>query len=176
MAQGDGGVVLGDAVYIAPSAYVGGDVVLGDHCTVMHHASIRGDLAPIRLGRRVNVQDNAVLHTDIGVPLDVADGVTIGHRAVLHCRSVGSDSLIGIGAILLDGVVVGVGCVVAAGAVVPQGTEIPDGMVAVGAPARVRRAVSDEERAYIRKAVECYVALGARHMAGDFPNVAPVPD
>ncbi|MHC4695754.1 MAG: gamma carbonic anhydrase family protein [Planctomycetota bacterium] len=168
----DVSVVLGEGVYIAPTSYVGGDVVLGDHCTVMPHASIRGDLAPIRLGCRVNVQDGAVLHTDLNVPLELGDDVTIGHGARVHCRSIGAGSLIGIGAILLDDVVVGEGCVIAAGAVVTAGTKIPDAMLVVGAPARIKREVNDRERAYIRLAVDSYVKLGAQHKAGGFPNVA----
>ncbi|MBU0719506.1 MAG: gamma carbonic anhydrase family protein [Planctomycetes bacterium] len=172
MEQAGSQVVLGKDVYIAPSAYVGGDVVLGDNCTVMPHASIRGDLAPIRLGRRVNVQDGAVLHTDIDVPLEIGDEVTIGHGALIHCRSVGAGSLVGIGAILLDGAVIGQGCVVAAGSVVTAGTNVPDGMVVVGTPAQIQREVSDRDREYIRVAVGCYVSLGAQHRAGRFPNVA----
>jgi len=171
----DAKVVVGKDVYIAPTSYVGGDVVLGDHCTIMPHASIRGDLAPIRLGERVNVQDSAVLHTDLNVPLELGDDVTVGHGALVHCRSVGSGSLVGIGAILLDGVVVGEGCLIAPGAVVTTGTKVPDGMLVLGVPARAQRSLNDRERAYLRLAVDSYVKLGAQYRAGAFPNVAGQP-
>jgi carbonic anhydrase/acetyltransferase-like protein (isoleucine patch superfamily) len=165
-------VVVGKSVYIAPTSYVGGHVVLGDHCTVMPHASIRGDFAPIRLGQRVNVQDGTVLHTDLDVPLEIGDDVTIGPGAVVHCTSVGAGSLVGIRATLLDGVVLGKNCMVAIGAVVTPGTEVPDGMLVAGAPARVQRPVTDHERAELRLTVEAYVKLGAQHWAGRFPNTA----
>jgi carbonic anhydrase/acetyltransferase-like protein (isoleucine patch superfamily) len=165
-------VVVGKNVYIAPTSYVGGDVVLGDHCTVMPHTSIRGDFAPIRLGQRVNVQDGAVLHTDLNVPLEIGDEVTIELGAVVHCTSVGAGSLVGIRATLLDGVVIGENCIVAIGAIVTPGTVAPDGMLIAGAPARVQRAVTDRERTELRLKVETFVKLGAQHRAGRFPNAA----
>jgi len=90
---------LGSEVYIASTAYVGGDVEIGDRSTVMHHVMIRGDIAAIRLGARVNIQDGAIVHTKNGVPLDIADDVGVGHRAIVHCRRVGSRTLIGMGSI-----------------------------------------------------------------------------
>lgn len=164
-------VRLGKNVYLAPTAYVGGDVVLGDECTVMHHACIRGDIAPIRLGRRVNVQDGSILHTRAAVPLEVADNVAIGHRVVLHCRSVASWSLIGSGAIVLDDAVIGSGCLIAAGSVVTPGTHVPDGKLAAGVPATIRRDLTDADRAEIERIVLSYVETGNRHSRGEFPNV-----
>lgn len=164
---------IGRSVYIAPTAYVGGDVELGDDCTIMHHVVIRGDVSAIRIGRRVNVQDGTVIHTKSGVPLELGDDIGIGHRAVVHCRRVGSNTLIGIGSIVLDDAEVGEGCIVAAGALVTPGTIIPPGKLVMGMPARVIRDVTPQDREYIRFVVENYIRLGRQHAAGEFANVAP---
>lgn len=162
---------IGSGVFIASTAYVGGDVVIGDHSTVMHHVTIRGDIAPIRIGARVNVQDGTVVHTRHGVPLDIADDVGIGHRAVVHCRKVGAWSLIGTGAIVLDDCEIGSRCLIAAGAVLPPGTIVPDGQVVMGVPAKVVRPVGEAEMAIIHHVVNSYQRLGVRHAAGEFPNI-----
>jgi len=168
----DTAVRIGQNVYLAPTAYVGGDVVIGDECTIMHHVVIRGDVAAIRLGARSNVQDGAVLHTRYGVPLIIADEVVIGHRAVVHCQSVGTRSLIGIGAIVLDNAEIGEHCVIAAGAVVLPGTCVPSGTVFGGIPARRLRDTHDRDRAEIDRIVGVYLTLGRRHAAGEYPNAA----
>lgn len=155
--------------FIASTAYVGGDVIVGPECTIMHHVTIRGDVSAIRLGRRVNVQDGTVIHTRRGVPLDIGDEVSIGHRAVVHCARVGPGTLIGSGAIVLDDSEIGSGCIVAAGAVVPPGTQVPDGKVVMGVPGRVGREVTEEDRAYLARVTASYVELGRRHAAGHYP-------
>jgi len=162
---------IGRGVYLATTAYVAGDVTLGDDCTVMHQAVIRGDVSAIRIGARVNVQDAAVIHTEYEVPLDIGDDVVIGHRAVVHCRRVGRNTLIGIGAILLDGAQVGDGCVVAAGAVVPPEMTIPRGKLVMGVPARVVRDTTETERKYVAEVIEHYAELGRKHQAGMYPNI-----
>lgn len=164
---------LGREVFIAPSAYVSGEVTLGDQCSIMYQAVIRGDIAPIRLGNRVNVQDGSVLHTQYEVPLDIADNVAIGHRAVVHCRSVGSWTLIGTGSIVLDGTRIGENCLIAAGAVVLPGATIPDGKLVAGVPAKVRRDLNQRDRDEIARIINGYVQIGARHRRGEFPNIAP---
>lgn len=164
--------IVGTSVYIAPTAYVGGDVTLGDGCTVMHHAVIRGDLAPIRIGDRVNFQDGAIIHTDIGIPLEIEDDVGIGHRAVVHCRSIGAGTLIGIGSIILDDCRIGRGCIVGAGAVVTPGTVVPDGKVVMGVPAAVVRDTTAAEAGYLREVIRTYIELGRRHAEGRYPNFA----
>lgn len=163
--------IVGSNVYIAPTAYVGGEVTIGDDCTIMHHVTIRGDVSAIRIGSRVNVQDGSVIHTKTGVPLDIADDIGIGHRAVVHCRRVGPRTLIGIGSILLDDAEIGADCLVAAGALVPPGMVVPDGMLVMGMPAKVARALRPTERDYIRFVVENYLRLGRQHAAGQFPNI-----
>lgn len=166
---------LGKDCYIAPTAYVAGDLVLGDQCTVMHQVAIRADVAPIRLGNRVNVQDGSILHTQYEVPLEIADNVAIGHRVVVHCRRVGAWSLIGTGSIVLDGAIIGEHCLVAAGAVVLPGTVVKSGSLVAGVPAKVRRQLTEADHREISRIVDAYVRLGQRHQAGEFPNIAPAP-
>lgn len=159
-------------MFIASTAYVGGEVQLADDVTVMHHVTIRGDVAAISVGVRVNIQDGSVLHTRTGVPLVVANDVIIGHRAVVHCRRVGARSLIGIGAIVLDNAEIGANCIVAAGSVVPPGTTIPDNSLVLGIPGRVVRSTTEADLLMIDEVVERYVALGRAHASGIYPNIA----
>ncbi len=162
--------VLGRNVYIAPTSYVGGDVTIGDDTAIMHHVMIRGDVSAIRIGARCNIQDMTVVHTKTGVDLDIADEVSVGHRAVVHCRRVGQGALIGIGAIVLDDAEIGEHCLIAAAALVPPGMKVPDGKVVIGVPGRIVRDVTEEDRRYIRFVIERYRDLGKRHAAGEFPN------
>jgi carbonic anhydrase/acetyltransferase-like protein (isoleucine patch superfamily) len=161
---------IGKNVYIAPTAYVGGEVTIGDDCTIMHHVTIRGDVSAITIGRRVNIQDGTVVHTLNGVPLDIEDDVAVGHRAVVHCRRVGTRVLIGIGAVVLDDCEVGEGAIVAAGAVLPPGMIVPAGKLVAGVPAKVIRDVSDRQRAYVDFAIRNYQQLNRLHAAGKYPN------
>lgn len=161
------------SVWMAQSAVVVGDVAFGEDCNVWHHCMIRGDVAPIRLGDRVNVQDSAVLHCRHGVTLEIADEVAIGHRAVVHCKRVGPRTLIGIGATVLDNCEIGEDCIIAAGAVLTPGTIVPDRSVVMGMPGKVMRPIREEERAYIHRVVHGYVDLARRHAAGEFPVYGP---
>ncbi len=138
----------------------------------MHHVMIRGDIAPIRLGARVNVQDGSILHTRYGVPLDIADDVGIGHRAVVHCRSVGSRTLIGTGAIVLDDCEIGSHCLIAAGALLTPRTRVPDGSVVMGMPGKVVRATSPTDLEAIDHVINSYLRLARLYAAGEFPNIA----
>ena len=166
-------VKIGRDVYIALTAYVGGDVTLGDECTVMHHVVIRGDVSAIRIGARCNIQDGTILHTNRGVDMEIAEEVSIGHRAVVHCRSVGRGTLIGIGSIVLDDCEIGAGCLIAAGAVLPPGTNVPAGKVVMGIPGRIVRDVSEKERVYFEEVTASYLHLGRLHAAGKYPDHAP---
>lgn len=165
--------LVGQDVFIASTAYVGGAVTLGDESTVMHHVVIRGDVSHIRIGQRVNVQDGSVIHTTSGVDLDIEDDVSIGHRAIVHCRRIGARSLIGMGSIVLDGCTIGSRCIIGAGAVVPPNTDVPDGKVVMGVPGRIVRDIRESDHAYLDYVVENYRKLGRRHEAGAYPNVAP---
>jgi carbonic anhydrase/acetyltransferase-like protein (isoleucine patch superfamily) len=138
----------------------------------MHQAVIRGDLAPIRIGNRVNFQDGAIVHTDIGVSLEIEDDVGVGHGAVVHCRSIGAGTLIGIGSIILDDCRIGGGCIGAAGAVVPPGTVVPDGKVVMGVPAAVVRDTTAAEAGYLQEVIRTYIELGRRHAEGRYPKIS----
>lgn len=140
----------------------------------MHHVVVRGDIAPIRIGARVNIQDGSVVHTPTGVPLDIADDVGIGHRAVVHCRSVGTRTLIGIGAIVLDDCVIGSRCIVAAGSVLAPRTVVPDGKLVMGVPGRIVREVTERDLEIIDHVVSSYVRLGRLHGSGRYLNVAEI--
>lgn len=168
-------VRAGRDVYIAPTAFVAGDLVFGDACTVMHNVTIRADIAPIRIGNRVNIQDGSVVHTKYGVPLDIGDNVGVGHCAVVHCRRVGNNSLIGTGAIVLDDCEIGEQCLIAAATLLPPGTKIPPRSVVMGMPGKIVRAVTPADIKTIEHVVRSYVELGRRHAAGEFPafTVAP---
>lgn len=150
-------------VFIAETAAVIGDVRIGPDSSVWFGAVVRGDAAPIRIGAGTNVQDNATLHTDEGRPLTVGNNVTIGHNAVVHCAAVGDNTLIGMGAVLLDGAVIGKNCVVGAGAVVRQNHRVPDGSLLVGVPAKIVRALSPEEAAEMARQSH-YVPLAKEYL------------
>lgn len=144
-------------VVLLPGARVSGAVTIGKGSSVWYNAVIRGDEDPVVIGENTNVQDNAVLHTTHGTPLVVGSGVTVGHSAVLHSCTVGDNTLIGMGAIVLDGAVVGRDCIVGAGALVTGGTVIPDGSMAFGSPARVVRPLRPDEIAHNRHSAAAYV-------------------
>lgn len=160
-------------LYIAESAVIVGDVQLGDGCNVWHHCVLRGDVAPIRVGKRVNIQDGALLHCKHAVTLEIADDVAIAHHAVVHCTYVGSRTLIGTRATVLDDCEIGEDCIIAAGAVVSPRTVVPAGSVVMGVPGKVVRAIRPDERDYVRYVVERYVELCRRHVAGEFPPTFP---
>lgn len=153
--------------FVHPTAVLLGDVTVEADCSVWPHAVLRADLAPIRLARAVNVQDGAVLHADPGGACDLAERVTVGHRAVVHGARVGADSIVGMGAIVLERARIGSGCIVAAGAVVREGEVVPDGALVAGVPAKVvRNDAAFRERA--RGNADRYVSLARRHVAGEF--------
>ena len=152
---------------LAPGAVVVGDVEIGPGASVWFNATIRGDVAPIRLGRGSNVQDNAVLHVDAGQPCLVGEDVTIGHAAIVHGCTVGDGVTIGMGAIVLSRATVGECAVVAAGAVVAEDAVVEPGTLAMGVPARPKRALTDEERERSVENARRYVRTAARHRDGD---------
>lgn len=150
--------------YAAMSATVTGDVSIGTDSSVWHGAVVRADGAPITIGARSNVQDNVTIHVDPGFPVHVGDGVSIGHNAIVHGCTVGDNTIVGMGAILLNGARIGRDCVVGAGALVAQGAEIPDGSVAFGSPARVRRSMSSDEIGRNRDNALEYVQLAQEEL------------
>lgn len=154
-----------DSAWVAPTAVLVGDVRLGPEASVWYGAVIRGDNTPILIGARTNIQENAVLHSDPGRPLTIGEGCTIGHQAMLHGCTVGDNSLIGIGAIVLNGARIGNNCLVGAGALVTEGKEFPDGSLIVGSPAKAIRQLDEAAIAGLRASAQHYVdksAPGAR--------------
>ena len=134
---------IADDTWIAPDANLIGRIVLEQAASVWFGSTLRGDNEEIVIGPGSNVQENCVMHTDIGFPLTVGAGCTIGHKAMLHGCTVGDNTLIGMGATVLNGAVVGRNCLIGAGALVTEGKEIPDGSLVMGAPARVVRSLDD---------------------------------
>ncbi len=134
---------IDDTAWVAPGAHVIGKVTLAPGSSVWFGTTIRGDNEPITIGENSNVQENCVLHTDLGFPLNVGDGVTVGHKAMLHGCTIGENSLIGMGATVLNGARIGKDCLIGAGALVTEGKDIPDGSLVVGAPGKVVRQLDD---------------------------------
>jgi carbonic anhydrase/acetyltransferase-like protein (isoleucine patch superfamily) len=151
------------SVYIAPSAAVIGNAVLADRSSVWFGATLRGDNDIISIGVNSNVQDGAVMHTDPGFPLIVGSDVSIGHQAMLHGCTVGDGSLIGIQAVVLNAAVIGKGCLVGAGAVITERKVFADGTLILGAPAKVVRELTAEERGNLIKIAANYAARGAHY-------------
>ncbi len=154
---------LADSSYVAPGADVIGDVVLGPDTSVWFGAVLRGDVEAISLARGCNVQDAAVLHTDPGAPLVLDEQVTVGHQAMLHGCRVGRNSLIGIGATILNHAVIGANSLVGARALVTEGKEFPDGVLILGTPAKVVRELSDEEIAALPTYATRYIERAQRY-------------
>ena len=156
---------IAGSAYIAPSADVMGAVEIGENSSVWFQCVLRGDIEPIRIGSNSNIQDGSIIHTMIGAPATVGDWVTVGHRVVLHGCVVENHCLIGIGAVLLNNVRVGEGSIVAAGAVVAEDTVIPPRSLYMGVPAKLRRAVTEDEQAFIRMHAEHYLQYKASYLA-----------
>ena len=148
-----------ESVFVCPGAAIVGDVTLGKNVNVWYNAVLRGDDGAIKVGDNTNVQDCAVLHEET----TVGSGCTIGHGAILHGCTIGDNTLVGMGAIVLNGAKIGRDCIIGAGALVPQGMEIPDGSLAFGSPAKVRRALTEEEVRSNRAAAEFYCREAAEY-------------
>ena len=146
------------ANFIAWNADVSGDVVLGKESSVWFNATIRGDIAPIRIGDATNIQDGAVCHISTGNPLRLGDYVTVGHSAIVHSCTIGNHCLIGMGAIVLDDAEIGDFSMVGAGSLVTKGKKFPPRSLILGSPAKFVRELTDEEIREIDAAAERYVA------------------
>ncbi len=168
---------FGKRVFVAPTAAIIGDVELGDDVSVWYGAVLRGDMKPIRIGARTNVQDNVVIHVDDpDFPALVAEDVTVGHAAILHGCRVERGALIGMHATVLNGAVVGEEAVVAAGALVPPGMAVPPRTLVAGVPARVRREAEAGELEHVRRGVRVYMELKGRYLAADDEREIADPD
>jgi len=152
--------------FVDDSAQVIGDVELGEDSSVWFNTVIRGDVNSIRIGKRTNIQDLTMVHvTSKQHPTTIGDDVTVGHHVVLHGCTIGNRVLVGMGSVVMDGVEVGDDAIIGAGALVTPGTKIPPGSLAVGSPARVKRPITDEERAFLLESAKHYVHYAAEHRA-----------
>lgn len=152
--------------WIAPDATLIGKVRLENNVSIWFGAVLRGDNELISIGRDTNIQEHCVLHTDMGYPLTIGAGCTIGHRAMLHGCKIGENSLIGIGAIILNGAKIGRNSLVGAGALVTEGKEFPDNSLIIGSPARVVRQLDESQINGLRESAQSYVENGKRFLRG----------
>jgi len=152
---------FGLGVYIARGAVVIGDVSLGDYSSIWYNSVLRGDINYIEVGHHTNIQDNAVIHLADDFPCVLGNYVTIGHSAIVHACTVGDETLVGMGATILDGAKVGRQCIIGANALVTQGTEVPDGSMVLGSPGRVVRSLTVEQRAGLKSWADKYVENAA---------------
>lgn len=155
--------------WIAPDANVIGNVVIEEAASVWFGCTLRGDNEEIRVGAGSNVQENVVCHTDMGFPLRIGKGCTIGHKVMLHGCTIGDNSLIGMGATILNGAKIGNNCLIGAGALITEGKEIPDGSLVMGVPGKVVRALDEAAIAGLRKSALGYQANMRRFRAGLTP-------
>jgi carbonic anhydrase/acetyltransferase-like protein (isoleucine patch superfamily) len=154
--------VAGSA-FVAPTAVLSGDVVLGERASAFYGVSVRGDSDAIRIGDGTNLQDNVVVHADAGLPCTVGRRVSVGHGAVVHGCTIGDDCLIGMGATVMNGAVVGANSLVAAGALVLESMVVPEGSLVAGVPAKVRRALTPEEIESLKTNASHYLELADKH-------------
>ena len=148
--------------WVADSAEVIGDVVLGENASVWCGAVVRGDCDTITIGKNSNVQDLSVLHADLGVPLTLGDNVTVGHQVMLHGCTIGERSLVGMGSIIMNGARIGKNCIIGAGSIITEGKEFPDNSLIVGAPAKVIRTLDEAGVAKLAHLAPHYVENAKR--------------
>ena len=151
--------VLGKGAFVAPDATLIGDVVLGDDASVFFQSVLRADINSIRIGARSNLQDQTVIHLASDTPTIVGEDVSVGHRCILHACTIEDRVLIGMGSILMDHVVIGSDSIVGAGTLVPKGKTFPPGSLIVGSPARLVRALTEDEKASIAKLAQKYLGV-----------------
>jgi len=157
---------IADDTWIAPDANLVGDIVVEDGASVWFCATLRGDNERITVGAGSNIQENCVLHTDMGFPLHIGTNCTIGHKVMLHGCTIGDNSLIGMGATILNGATIGKNCLIGAGALITEGKDIPDGSLVMGVPGKVVRALDDAAIDGLRKGAEGYQANMRRFRNG----------
>jgi len=156
---------IGKNCYIAPTAVLIGDVTIADGASVWFGCVLRGDVAPIVVGARSNVQDNTVIHCEDGCPTVIGEEVTVGHSAIIHAATIADRVLVGMGSVLLSRCRIGADSVVGARALVTEDVEIPSRSLAIGMPARVRRSLTTEEREGILESARHYTEYAANYLA-----------
>ncbi len=157
---------FGEGSWIADNATLIGNIRAGSHVSIWFNVVIRGDNEPMSIGDNTNIQDGSVLHSDEGVPLTIGKNVTVGHMAMLHGCTIGDNSLIGIGSIILNRAVIGKECIIGAGSLIPEGKVIPDRSLVMGSPGRVVRTLSDDDAAALQASADHYVHNAKRHGSG----------
>lgn len=146
-----------DGVWVAPNASVIGEVYLGENASVWFGVVIRCDNEPMRIGKNTNIQDNSVLHSDLGSPLTIGEGVTVGHKVMLHGCMIGDNTLVGIGSTILNGAVIGKNCIIGAHALITEGKIIPDNSLVVGTPGKVIRTIAEPQEQMLKMSALHYV-------------------
>jgi carbonic anhydrase/acetyltransferase-like protein (isoleucine patch superfamily) len=149
--------------FVAPTAVLHGNIIVGMQAVIMFGTVIRAELDSVEIGEQSNIQDNCVLHVDAGFPIDLGSRVTVGHAAVVHGATVGSNCLVGIGSRVLNGATMGEGSWLAAGSILTEGREIPPWTLAMGIPAKPIRELTDTEIAMQNEGIDHYVAFGAAY-------------
>lgn len=150
-------------VFIAPGAVIIGDVTIHEGASIWYNTVVRGDVAPIVIGRRSNIQDNCTLHVDADAPLTIGDECTIGHNAVVHGATLGNRVLVGINAVVLSHAEIGAETIIGASALVSEHKNMPGGVLVVGIPAQVKRELNDAERAHLLESADGYYERGQEH-------------
>jgi len=156
---------IADDVFIAPGAMIIGDVTVLEGASIWYNAVVRGDVAPIVIGRHTNIQDNCTLHVDVDAPLTISEECTVGHGAVLHGATIDHHVLIGMKAVVLSHARVGSGTIIGACALVAEHKTIPEGVLAIGIPAKVARSLTPAESEHIITSAEGYAERGRLHKA-----------
>jgi len=152
---------VAESAYINKSAYVVGDVVIGEECSVWPGAVIRGDISSIRIGKRVHIQDNCVLHAEF--PMIIGDNVLLAHCVMMHGAKIGNNVLIGNNATILDDVEIGNNCLIGAGAVVPEGMIVPDNSMVAGVPGRIKGKVTEKHLNWVGRGIPIYIELARKY-------------
>jgi len=165
------GLMEKEPFFVAPGVHIVGDVEFGELVNIWYGAVIRGDIAPVKIGARTNIQDNAVIHVDFDLPAIIGEDVTIGHGAIVHGAVVEDCCLIGMGAIILSGARIGKGSIIAAGALVREHQEIPERSLVVGIPGKIIREVTDEELEKIKESALHYIELAKLHKGGKYESL-----
>lgn len=152
-----------ESAFIAPGANVIGDVSLGEKASIWYQAVLRADIERIVIGEATNIQDGSVIHLSSDLGTIIGEYTTVGHKALLHACTVGNETLIGMGAIVMDGAEIGSQCIIGAGALVTRDTIVPDGSLVLGSPAKVVKALGRDERSEIRKWALKYIEVAKEH-------------
>ncbi|WP_290782605.1 gamma carbonic anhydrase family protein [Exiguobacterium sp. UBA6309] len=147
-------------VFIAPGAYLIGDVTIGSESTIWFNAVLRGDEGPITIGKRCSIQDNATIHLYEGAPVVIEDEVTVGHNAILHGCKIGRRSIVGMGATVLDHADIGEECIIGANTMIPSGKVFPPRSLIIGSPGKVVRELTEADLAMIQESIDSYVDKG----------------